>query len=97
MKKALLVLLPIVLFIACRKKSTSDRHVWNCIKNDSLVSNIPALNNSHVKDTVSNYDDVSEATIKFLMNQYTRMDTLYNKNDTLEREFWTMNCTRVDF
>jgi len=94
--KALLILLPIVLFVACRKKSSSDRHTWYCVKNDSLVSNIPAFNNAHIKDTVGYFNEVSEANIKFLMNQYTRTDTIYNKNDTLIREYWTMNCSRVD-
>jgi hypothetical protein len=97
MKRALLVLLPLLmLFIACRKKSTSNQKNWFCIKKDSIVSNIPALNNPDARDSIKVYHEVSEAVMKFTMLAYTRKDTIYMKNDTLQVEYWLMRCDQID-
>jgi len=97
MKRTLIVLLlPFILFGACRKKSTADGRNWYCVKKDSIVSNIPALNNPNAKDSIVTYHSVSEGNIKFMILQYTRKDTAFSRNDTLEIEYWTMWCNQID-
>lgn len=97
MNRALLLLTAIIIILAsCYKKSTSNQKNWYCVRNDSLVSNKPALKNDHYKVIQVNYDAVNENYIKFLITKYTYMDTLFFRNDTLETEYWTMGCTQME-
>ena len=92
MKTFFLVAVTIFLFAACEKKSKVEQHSYTCIRNDSVVSNIPILVNAHYKTLSVFYGQNSDAQINFLIKKYTYTDTLYFKNDTLEQEYWTMTC-----
>ena len=96
MRRALLLLTAVIALVSCEKKSTSNRKNFSCVKNDSLYSNIPVLNNQHFKVIAVNYDQVNEQYLNFLVKENTKMDTLYFKHDTLELEFWTMACTQIE-
>ena len=97
MKHTLFLILAIAIFtVACTKKST---HVncYACAANDSLFSNIPVLVNPHYDPShipMSGLDcQLTEAQKNFYVLENTKVDTLYFKNDTLEVEHWTMDCT----
>jgi hypothetical protein len=96
MKNVILLLTTIILFAACMKKSTSNRHCYLCSINDSISSTIPAYNNPHTKDTLANYCDLNQAQELFIIKEKTRVDTSFLRNDTLNREFWTISCVIND-
>ena len=100
MKKLFLILTPIVILVACMKKSTDITHCYLCTINDSLVSTTnSALNNAHYKDTVGNYCHLTQAQELFMINVKTRMDTTYTRMDSLilqYKEYWPSSCQQND-
>ncbi len=96
MKRALILLIAVILFASCEKKSTNNTKVYFCVKNDSVYSNIPVFNNAHFKDSSGYYQNYTQAQIDFMIKSYTRMDTLFFRNDTLQLEFWSIVCNATE-
>jgi len=81
----------LLIAVACTKKNTPV-HCYVCISNDSVTSNIPVLTNPHHIIDTNNECQFTQGQIDFYITENTKIDTLYNKNDTLELEHWTMAC-----
>ncbi len=92
MKRAILLLTAIVFFASCQKKSTNHTKTYLCIKNDSLVSTIPVLSNPHYKVETGYYQNYSEWQLTQLLQDETKMDTIFFRHDTINVEFWTITC-----
>ncbi len=76
---------------SCTKKS-APVNCYNCASNDSVVSNIPALNKAHYIYIYGTKCGFTDAQVRFYQRVNTKVDTMFFRNDTLEVEYWTMNC-----
>ena len=96
MKRTILVLVAIIAMTSCYKKSTSDQRIFYCVQNDSMVSTIPVLSNPHYKVISGYWDNVNQSRMDFVMKDFAHKDTIWNRHDTLDVEYWTMTCDQVE-
>lgn len=92
MKTAIFIISAIFILAACTKQSATT-NCYSCTSNDSVSCNIAALVNPHYKGTTGLNCRLSDAQKDFYVMQNTKADTLFNENDTVEIEHWTMQCT----
>jgi hypothetical protein len=92
MKRAIVLFsIMVVAVVACVKK-TDHVNCYICTGNDSVSSNIPALVSPHYKTSYGNRCAITESQKDFIIKENTKIDTLYNSNDTIRIEHWTMSC-----
>ncbi len=96
MRYTLLIIAVALCFSSCMKKNhTEQTNCYSCLRNDSVTSNIPKLNNAHYPDsTLIIYKCAYiESQKNFFEKINTYTDTLYFKNDTLELDHFVTKCT----
>ena len=90
MKNSLLVIAAVLLFAACQKKSPHT-YCYQCAPNDSIVSNVPALNNPHAGTGTDFHCGLTDGAKNLLVKQNTYIDTFY-KHDTMIINHYTYPC-----
>ena len=89
----ILLSLIILCGLGCVKKS-ANVNCYECTQEDSVTSNIPALDSIHSYTGVT--CQLTKAQAQFFELQNTYKDTLYLKNDTERFDYRIMNCD-VDY
>jgi len=92
MKQTLVLLLAVVVVTMACSRQPEMQDCYVCQQNDSVTSNIPALDSPHYFQKTAMTCSLTVAQKNFLVLQNTKTDTLYFKNDTIRIGHWTMNC-----